>query len=153
MNLMDVFTNKILLGSLFAWVLAQLVKLPIELIRYRKINWAVLLSTGGMPSSHSALVTAAAHSIGLYLGFDTGLFAISFVVAMVVVYDATGIRRQAGIHAELINAIINDLAAGHPIKAMQEKELKEVLGHTPLEVIGGVVWGILISTLVWMVWR
>lgn len=153
MILLDVFDNKILLGALCAWILAQLVKLPIELIRNRKINWAVLLSTGGMPSSHSALVCAAAHSIGLYQGFDTGLFALGFVVAMVVVYDATGIRRQAGIHAELINAIIDDLAAGHPIKAMHEKELKEVLGHTPLEAIGGVVWGILISTLLWIVWR
>lgn len=152
MDFVEIFSNKMLITTTVAWLLAQAIKLPIDYIRRREVNWALLLSTGGMPSSHSALVTAAAHSIGLYNGFDSAAFVLGFVLAMVVVYDATGIRRQAGQHAALINAIINDLATGHPIKEKQEKQLKEVLGHTPLEAVGGVVWGLLISTIIWMLW-
>ncbi len=152
MNILDIFQNKLLLIAVIAWALAQILKLPLEFLRTGKLNWAILLSTGGMPSSHSTLVTAMAHIIGLTYGFDTGEFALAFVVAVVVIYDATGIRRQAGRHAALINAFINDLASGHPIKEMQEKRLKEVLGHTPLEAAGGVIWGLLVSTVMWLVW-
>jgi len=139
--------------TLIAWILAQAIKVPFDFIRTGKLNWALLLNTGGMPSSHSALVTSAAHSVGLYYGFDSAAFVIGFVVAMVVVYDATGIRRQAGIHAELINAILNDFAAGHPIKEVHGKELKEVLGHTPIEAVGGVIWGLLVSSLIYYFWK
>jgi len=101
-----------------------------------------------MPSSHSALVAGACHAVGLRSGFDSPLYAISFVLAMIVIYDATGIRRQAGKHAELINAIIEDLATGHPL---QQEKLREVLGHTPLEAVGGTILGLLIAQLLWMV--
>ncbi len=87
-----------------------------------------------MPSSHSALVAAIAHAIGLYVGFETPLFALSLAIAIIVIYDATGIRRQAGQHAEIINAMIRDLAHGHPLK---QQQLREVLGHTPLEALAG----------------
>ncbi len=103
-----------------------------------------------MPSSHSALVTAATYSIGLIDGFDTPAFALAFVVAMIVIYDATGIRRQAGKHAEIINAMINDLASGHPLR---EEQLREVLGHTPMEALGGVLWGLGIAQIMFMVWK
>jgi len=149
----DLFSNQILLAAFIAWFMAQVVKVPLEFLRTRKWNWALLLSTGGIPSSHSALVSAMAHGIGLYQGFDSPLFALGFVLTAVVVYDATGIRRQAGLHAELINAFISDLATGHPIKESQQKQLKEILGHTPLEAIGGILWGVAFATLFWYWWN
>jgi acid phosphatase family membrane protein YuiD len=87
--------------------------------------------------------------VGLYVGFNQPLFAVSAMITMVVVYDATGIRRQAGIHATLINAFINDLAAGHPLKGEQ---LREVLGHTPLEAVAGIILGIVVAQITWWVW-
>ena len=153
MILEGLFSNYVLLSALIAWGLAQGIKIPVDFSRTKKLNWALLFSTGGMPSSHSALVTAAAHSIGLWYGFDTPVFGLGAVVAMIVIYDATGIRRQAGKHAELINAIISDFTSGHPIREKYDKELKEVLGHTPLEAIGGLVWGLLVSTLTWLAWN
>jgi hypothetical protein len=96
------------------------------------------------------LITSVAHSIGLFTGFDTPLFALAFTIAAVVVYDATGIRRQAGIHAELINAMLRDLATGHPLKNQQ---LREVLGHTPLEALAGVILGLVVAQVVWFLWN
>ncbi len=145
-----ILANRVLIAALIAWSLAQIIKVPLEYSQTRQWNWSLLFRTGGMPSSHSALVTAVAHSIGLQAGFDSPLFALAFVIAIIVIYDATGIRRQAGKHAEIINAMINDLATGHPLR---EEQLREVLGHTPLEAIGGVLWGWGISQLVWMAWR
>jgi acid phosphatase family membrane protein YuiD len=146
----NLFSNSVLIAGGIAWVIAQIVKVPLEYFQTKKWNWALLLRAGGMPSSHSALVTAVAHSIGLYQGFNTPMFALAITVAIVVVYDATGIRRQAGKHAELINAMINDLASGHPLK---EEQLREVLGHTPLEAIAGVILGLITAQLAWMLWK
>jgi acid phosphatase family membrane protein YuiD len=143
---MELFRNYVLIAGAIAWTIAQTVKVPIEYLKTRRWNWSLLFRAGGMPSSHSALVTAVAHSLGLFYGFDSPFFAIGLTLAMVVVYDATGIRRQAGKHAELINAMINDLASGHPLK---EEQLREVLGHTPIEAFAGVVLGIVIAQLVW----
>lgn len=138
--------NYVLIAALIAWGIAQALKVPIEYISTHKVNWVLLLRAGGMPSSHSALVTAAAHSIGLFMGFNTGLFALAIVLAMVVIYDATGIRRQAGKHAELINAMLRDLATGHMV---QQEQLKEVLGHTPLQAFGGVALGLIVAQVVY----
>lgn len=150
MNITGILSNYVLIAALAAWALAQIIKIPLEYIRTRRWNWALLLSTGGMPSSHSALVASAAHGTGLFAGFDSPVFALAVALAMVVIYDATGIRRQAGRHATLLNAIIRDLASGHPLK---EEQLREVLGHTPLQAFGGTLLGILIAQLGWMVWR
>jgi len=141
-------SNPILIPALLAWGLAQTIKVPIEYLSTRRWNWALLFSVGGMPSSHSALVTATAHAIGLQVGFDSPLFALAVVVAVVVIYDATGIRRQAGIHAEIINTMINDLATGHPLK---EEQLREVLGHTPIQVLAGTLLGLAIAQFYWMI--
>jgi acid phosphatase family membrane protein YuiD len=102
-----------------------------------------------MPSSHSALVSAAAHGIGLTAGFNSPIFALAIVVAMVVIYDATGIRRQAGRHAEIINAMVRDLVEGHPLR---QEQLREVLGHSPFEAIVGLALGILVAQLTIMLW-
>ncbi len=145
----ELLSNYALLAGLIAWSLAQIVKVPLEYIQTRKWNWALLLRAGGMPSSHSALVVAIAYGTGLFGGFNQPIFALAVALAMVVVYDATGIRRQAGKHAELINAMINDLASGHPLK---EEQLREVLGHTPLEAVAGVILGLVIAQLTWLAW-
>ena len=108
----------------------------------------LLLRAGGMPSSHSALVAAAAHSIGLNLGFSSPLFTVSFVLAIIVIYDATGIRRQAGKHAVIINQMIRELTSGHPLK---QEQLREVLGHTPLEAVAGTILGVLSAHILWLV--
>ncbi len=150
MNLAGLFSNQVLIAALTSWALAQAIKVPLEFARTRRVNWSLLFRAGGMPSSHSALVAAAAQAIGLYSGFNSPLFAFSVVLAMIVIYDATGIRRQAGRHAALINAMINDLASGHPLK---EEHLREVLGHTPFQALAGTIMGILIAILFWLFWK
>lgn len=146
---MTIFTNYPLMAALIAWLIAQVVKPPLGYIKTHKWNWALLLRAGGMPSSHSALVAATAHAIGLYEGFSSSYFAISFALAMVVIYDATGIRRQAGKHARIINQMITDLAQGHPLK---QEQLREVLGHTPAEAVAGTLLGVMVAQITWWLW-
>jgi acid phosphatase family membrane protein YuiD len=143
-SLAGILQNHALLTGLIAWFLAQVLKPPVEYLRRGKWNWGYLLTTGGMPSSHSALVVGTATGIGLHDGFNSSVFALAVAVTMVVVYDAAGVRRQAGIHAARINVLINELLAGHPIS---DKQLLEVLGHTPMEVLGGVLLGIIVGIL------
>lgn len=145
----SLFSNHILIPALIAWSLAQIIKIPVEYLSTRRWNWALLFSVGGMPSSHSALVAATAHAIGLHMGFDSPLFALALVVAIIVIYDATGIRRQSGRHAEIINTMISELAKGHPLKGEQ---LREVLGHSPIEVLAGTILGLMIAQLYWIIW-
>ena len=146
-GLKELFSNYILISAAVAWTIAQVVKVPLEYLRTRRWDWALLFRAGGMPSSHSALVASVAHGIGLHAGYDSAVFAIAAALAIVVIYDATGIRRQAGKHAALINAMIQDLAAGHPLK---EEQLREVLGHTPMEALAGTLLGLVIAQLEWM---
>lgn len=145
---MLIFTNYVFIAGITAWGIAQLLKVPIEYLKTNRWNWSLLFRAGGMPSSHSALMTAIAHAVGLFNGFNTPLFALAAAVTIIVVYDATGIRRQAGKHAELINAIIDDLRSGHQLKS---QELREVLGHTPMEAFTGVILGLMVAQLTWMV--
>jgi uncharacterized protein len=146
---MSVFHNYVLIAGLIAWAIAQTIKVPIEYLQTHQWNWALLVQAGGMPSSHAALLVGIAHGIGLSIGFNSALFALAFAMCMVVIYDATGIRRQAGIHAERINAMINDLAAGQSVK---QEQLVEVLGHTPMEALGGILLGLIVAQITWMVW-
>ncbi|MFC1879396.1 divergent PAP2 family protein [Chloroflexota bacterium] len=150
MNEANILTNQVLICALLAWLIAQIIKVPLEFIRASRWDWSLLLRAGGMPSSHSALVASLAHSVGVFVGFGTPLFAAVFVVAMIVVYDATGIRRQAGKHAEIINKMILDLTSGHPLK---EEQLREVLGHTPLEALAGTILGVIVAHLGWLILR
>jgi acid phosphatase family membrane protein YuiD len=143
-DLLGVLRNSVLIAALATWALAQIIKLPVEYVRTRDWNWALLFRAGGMPSSHSALVAAAAHGIGLTVGFDSPFFAGAVVLAVIVIYDATGIRRQAGLHAEVINAMIDDLVEGHPLR---QEQLREVLGHSPMEAIVGMLMGVVLAQL------
>lgn len=150
MNLAAIFQNKVLITGLSAWLLAQLVKIPLDYVRTRRWNWALLLASGGMPSSHSALMTGTVFAIGLYYGFDNPLFALGVAATMIVTYDAAGVRRQAGIHTQRINVLFDELLHGH---IFSEKDLREVLGHTPLEVIGGILLGLIVAIAQWLVWK
>jgi len=150
MNFGNVLQNHVLLTGLAGWILAQVLKIPIDYFQERKWNWALFFAAGGMPSSHSALVTSTAAAVGLYYGFDTPLFGVAVAFAMIVVYDAAGIRRQAGMQAQKINILVEELLKGHPIS---QEHLREVLGHTPLEALGGVLFGLVIALSLWFVWR
>ena len=147
MNLGLVFQNHVLWTILVAWAIAQILKTPMNYLRERRWDWALFFSAGGMPSSHSCLVVSAAMGVGLHTGFDTPPFAVAAAFAAVVVYDATGVRRQAGMQAKKINVLVEELLKGHPIS---EEHLREVIGHTPLEALGGVLLGIVVAVLMWL---
>jgi hypothetical protein len=149
MNLLAIFQNKVLIVGMIAWGLAQIIKIPLDYLRTRRWDWALFFTTGGMPSSHASLITATTQAVGLYYGFDNPTFALGVVITMIVTYDAAGVRRQAGIHAQRLNVIFDELLKYH---RLNEKELREMLGHTPLEVIGGVLFGIIVATVCWLVW-
>jgi uncharacterized protein len=147
MNLAPLLQNHILWTAMVGWILAQALKIPIDSLREHRWNWALFFAAGGMPSSHSALVTSTAAAVGLHVGFDSPVFAVAVALAMVVVYDATGVRRQAGKQAEKINILVEELLKGHPIS---EEHLREAIGHTPLEAMGGVVLGLLAAVGMWL---
>ena len=152
MPLNGILNNPVFFACLIASILAQLLKLPLEFLRTKQWDWSLILGTGGMPSSHSAVVTAAAVSVGHYMGFDTPVFGLAFAIASVVVYDATNIRRQAGFHAQQINRIVKEVFQGK-VKPVEElEELREVLGHSWAEALGGIALGILVSILTWWIW-
>lgn len=145
----DLINNRVLVAAVLAWFIGQFLKFPLEYLLNKQWNWGIILSAGGLPSSHSALVTAVTLSIGLQEGFNSPLFALAAAVGMIVIYDAAGVRRQAGIHAERINEIMKTFFEQ---RQFPEDELKEVLGHTPFEVISGILLGILISLLLhWVI--
>jgi hypothetical protein len=148
--LSSLLANRVLICALAAWGSAQLLKVPVEYLRTRRLRWSWLVATGGMPSSHAALIVGVANAIGLYGGYDEPLFALAVAIAMIVTYDAAGVRRQAGMHAERINVLFDELLQGH---MWNDEELREVLGHTPFEVLGGTLWGLLVTTLVWWLWH
>jgi len=141
----DLINNKIVIAAMISWLLGQGLKFPFEYLINKRWDWTIMFSTGGLPSSHSAVVTAVALSIGLIDGFDTSLFALAAATGLIVIYDAAGVRRQAGFHAERINQIMRDfLESGH----FEQEDLKEMLGHSPFEVVSGIVLGVLISLAV-----
>jgi acid phosphatase family membrane protein YuiD len=138
-----------LIACFTGWLVASLLKIPFYYFINHKISLSHAFGTGGMPSSHSATMTATTLAIGLYSGFDHPAFAIAVAISMVVIYDAAGVRREAGYHAERINMLIDELFRG---KMLDQKQLKEMLGHSPLEVVGGVLVGLATTTLLWLVW-
>jgi acid phosphatase family membrane protein YuiD len=143
----DLIHNQVVIAAFLAWMIGQFLKFPLEYLLNKKWNWGIIFSSGGLPSSHSSLVTAVTITIGLQEGFGSAVFALSAAIAMVVIYDAAGVRRQAGIHAERINQIMSNFFESGQLP---EKELKEMLGHTPFEVLAGILLGVIISlTLYW----
>jgi len=141
--------NYVLLTAVVSWFSAQIIKTIIHLIRYRTFNPERLFGAGGMPSSHSALVCSATLAVSRKIGTNSVEFALMFILAVVVMYDAMGVRRAAGLHAKEINRINKTIEESTNDNKQEEyKELKEYLGHTPFEVLGGALLGILISLIV-----
>jgi|BarGraIncu01121A_1022015.scaffolds.fasta_scaffold11106_4 acid phosphatase family membrane protein YuiD len=138
------FANRTLWIALLAWIIAQVWKFLGRLLLDRKFEPALLWAPGGMPSAHSALVAALAISVGMNVGFNSPDFAIATGIAMIVMYDAAGIRQAAGKHARVINRIVDELLSGYPVT---EDRLREILGHTPLQVVVGGMLGALSAWL------
>jgi len=134
-----IFDNRILVAAFAAWAIAQLSKTLFELFRYRQLKLSRLVSSGGMPSSHSALVTGLAAATGRMTGIDSAAFAITIVLAGIVMYDAAGVRRAVSIQARILNQMIDEAFQGKPFA---EKRLRELIGHTPLQVIVGGLLGV-----------
>ncbi|HEY4387099.1 MAG TPA: divergent PAP2 family protein [Ktedonobacteraceae bacterium] len=143
------FENRVLIASFLAWAIAQISKTVYELIRERRLMLGRLVSSGGMPSSHSALVTALATATGRTLGVNSSEFAITVVLASIVMYDAAGVRRAVSLQARILNQMIDEMFMGHPIA---EKRLRELIGHTPVQVLVGGLLGICVGWLVTMQW-
>ncbi len=140
------WANETLLLPLSAAFGVQIAKFLWEWMRRRDFDFRVLTRSGGMPSSHSAMVTSLATAVAVRDGLDSGLFAISVVFAFIVMYDASGVRQAAGKQAKVLNQILRELFSGQPIT---ETELKELIGHTPVEVIVGALVG-MGYTLAWL---
>jgi hypothetical protein len=138
----NILQNQVLMVAVIACFAAQGLKLVIELIRHGEVNIKFLFTSGGMPSAHSALVGALATGAGMQRGFDSIEFAIASLFAVIVMYDAAGVRQAAGKQARILNQIIDELYQG---KDFNEERLKELIGHTPFQVLVGLVLGILVS--------
>jgi len=155
---MDILTNIPLLAALFGIIFAQLVKIPITYLVTGVVDWKLFTSTGGMPSSHSAAVTALTTAVAFETGLGSPLFAVSAIFAIIVMFDATGVRFQAGQQAIMINQMRIDFqvfvnqSKGWAQKKNEEKieELKTLLGHKPSEVFMGALTGILISIIIYV---
>lgn len=143
-------TNPMVISALVGWLGAQALKVPIDYLRTKRWNWALLASAGGMPSSHAALMTATTLSIGLYSGFSSPAFVLGLAITGIVVYDATGVRRQAGLQAERINRIVNMILTEHKWPTEDWNDLREVIGHSPAEAAGGVFFGALVAVAVYL---
>ena len=141
----EIFSNKYIVGPLVLWFAIQTFKVMWDLITTKKFNFKRILGAGGMPSSHSAVVTSLAVLIGRNQGFDSPIFALALIFAFVVMYDAAGIRRAAGKQAQLLNKIVN--TPGLSGVQVQEK-LVEVLGHTPIQVFVGALLGIIVGIII-----
>lgn len=156
MSMAVIFENYPLWAAVTAIVFAQFVKIPLNFLVSKTWQWSLLFSTGGMPSSHSSAVTALSTAVGIREGFTSSVFAISAVIGMIVMFDAAGVRRHAGMQAEVLNRLVDDfnqLLEGLKMlkdRPRQEKakRLKELLGHQPIEVFMGGTLGITIALLV-----
>ncbi|HEV2028737.1 MAG TPA: divergent PAP2 family protein [Candidatus Dormibacteraeota bacterium] len=137
---------KFLLAPLVAWAIAQAAKVILTSMRQRRLNLRVLAETGGMPSSHAAIVMGLTTAVGKYAGVSSASFAIALIFSFVVMYDAAGLRRAAGRQAAILNRLVEDLMH---MRGVQEQRLRELLGHTPFEVVVGALLGFVVGLIPW----
>lgn len=142
---MDFWRDSVLITCILSWFVAQLLKVIHTIIKSKRIDFSRFVGSGGMPSSHSSFVTALATAVGLEDGFVGSAFAIATVLALVVMYDAAGVRRAAGQQAKILNKIVEEWEQADFENT--DKRLKELLGHTPKEVFAGGLLGIVIAIL------
>lgn len=142
---MNFWKENVIVTCILSWFIAQLLKVIFTLIKDKRIDFRRFVGAGGFPSSHSSLVTSLATAVGLIKGFGGTEFAITTVFALVVMYDAAGVRRAAGQQARILNKIVEEWE--HADFAKTDKRLKELLGHTPKEVFAGAILGIVIALI------
>jgi len=140
----DFIHNKIFWIAIIAWLLAQSIKVFLGIFRERSFDFKWFVGTGGMPSSHVAGVVALSTSVGLNFGFDSGIFAVTFIFAIIVMFDAQGVRHATGKQAEILNKMVEDI---YLKKQVKEDRLRELIGHTPVQVLAGALMGGLIAFL------
>ena len=137
----EIFSNQWVGCALTAWFVAQALKIPTHYLVEKKLDLSRFFGSGGMPSSHTAMVVSTALLVGATVGFDSALFAVTAVFASIVMYDASGVRRETGLQAQVLNEILRKVFVdGQPIT---DGELKELVGHTKVEVLGGFIVGLL----------
>jgi acid phosphatase family membrane protein YuiD len=133
-----------LLPALLAWAIAQVTKVVLTSVSQRRLNLRVLAEMGGMPSSHAAIVMGLTASVGRVNGVSSAVFAIALIFSIVVMYDAQGVRRAAGRQAAVLNRLVEDMVS---MRGIQEDRLRELLGHTPFEVLVGAALGVAVGLL------
>jgi uncharacterized protein len=138
------YGNDAVSAALLAWLVAQFIKFTVAWLKVRKLDFTYFVSTGGMPSAHSASVSALAAAVGLQSGFHTPVFAVALWFALIVMFDAQSVRRAAGEQAKILNQLMDELLHHHHLS---QQKLAELLGHTRLEVLAGSVLGILTAFL------
>ena len=141
----DILYNRMIWAALLGTVSAQLLKVFIVWLSDRVLDWSLLFSSGGMPSSHTGAVVALTVSVGRFSGWGSSIFAISLVHAIIVMYDAAGVRRSAGDQARILNILITQFP---DLQELRREQLRELLGHTPIEVVAGAALGIVMGNLV-----
>lgn len=146
---MDLLTNRFLWGAILSSLIAQLIKVVATLVKTGKFDFSRLVGTGGMPSAHSASVMTLTTMVGLSQGFGSPLFGVVAFFSLITMYDAAGVRKAAGEQARVLNVMVEELMKGHPIS---DVELKELLGHTPKEVLVGALMGIALGVLFHLIW-
>ncbi|MBU4346624.1 MAG: divergent PAP2 family protein [Candidatus Omnitrophica bacterium] len=140
----QIIKNKVFMTTLFAWAVAQTIKVSIGVIREKRFDFRWFVGTGGMPSSHATGASCLTTAIGLEYGFNSIYFALAASFAIIVMFDAQGVRRAAGKQAHILNKVMEDIYWQGRI---QENRLRELIGHTPVEVIVGFLLGIIIALL------
>lgn len=138
-----ILVNHVVISTVIAWFVAQALKIPLYFRVEHVWDWRRFVGSGGMPSSHTSMVIALCVTVGALYGFDTAVFGACFVLATIVMYDATGVRRETGTQATVINQILKDVLING--KRISDEELKELVGHTPFEVLGGAFVGFITS--------
>ena len=148
-HILDIFNNHILIASTFSWLVCQILKFILTAVIEKKIRFERLVGDGGMPSGHSATVTAMTVMTGYLYGLDDPVFAIAMLLAIIVMHDATGVRREAGKHAITLLQIIDAFneVVSEKDKFTQQEKLKTFVGHTPVQVFFGAITGILTSII------
>ena len=142
----DIIGNRVIQAAALAWATAQALKVILTLCISRRFDHTRVLGSGGMPSSHSAMTCAMLTVIGFREGFSSSIFALAFCFAGVVMYDASGVRRSAGRNAAVINRIVESLTTNG--FTLDEEHLKELVGHTPIQVMAGALLGIFLGALI-----
>lgn len=145
----EIITNKVVVVPICAWAIAQLAKTSVALLQGKGLDFRYLVGSGGMPSAHSAVVTALATTIGMIQGFGSAVFGIAVILAVVVMYDAAGVRQSVSNQSVVLNRIVHELRLRQPITRL-EADMRELIGHTPFQVIVGAALGIAVAWL-WII--